>query len=363
MVELFWSFPGGSPLPVCSPAVQSEPPAPARPRVLTLDPREPDPGAVAQAARVLLAGGLVALPTETVYGLAGLADDAAAVARIDAAKGRPASNPLIAHASGTQAARALAARWPEAARALAEAFWPGPLTLVVPRAPHLPAALSAGLDSVAVRVPAHPVALAVLAAVGRPLAAPSANPAGRLSPTRAEHVLAGLGERVDLVLDAGPAPIGIESSVVDTRGERARLLRPGSLSLQQLRAVWPEIDAPDGTRDAQPAASPGMGSSHYAPRARLSVLGPAEWAREVGKAGEPPPGTALLGLLEEGRGGEEVSRRRFLPREPGAYAAALYGALHELDALGVDRIWVEAPPDCPEWDAVRDRLTRAAALR
>jgi L-threonylcarbamoyladenylate synthase len=308
---------------------------------------------------VLLSGDLVALPTETVYGLAGLADEAASVARIYAAKGRPAANPLIAHAADAAGAKALAAHWPAAAEALAAAFWPGPLTLVVPRAPHLPAALSAGLDTVALRVPDHPVAGALLALLGRPLAAPSANPAGRLSPTLAEHVVRGLGSRVALVLDAGPTPLGIESSVVDVSVEPARLLRPGSLSLGRLREVWPAIVAAGRTADDGPAASPGLGASHYAPRARLHILDAAEWSAQAARTGAPA-GAALLRLGDvcHAQGNE-----RALPREPEAYAAGLYAALHLLDVAGIEDIFVEAPPPEPEWDAVRDRLARAAAPR
>jgi L-threonylcarbamoyladenylate synthase len=318
-------------------------------RVLTVDPASPDPAAIAEAARVLREGGLVALPTETVYGLAALALDASAVARIFAAKGRPAQNPVIVHVADVAAARAVAERWPEAADRLAERFWPGPLTIVVPRGPAIPDLVTAGGPTVAVRVPSHPVALAVLRAVAAPLAAPSANRSMAVSPTTAQHVLETLGSRVDLILDAGPTTGGIESTVVQL--EPPAVLRPGLVTITELESVLGPL-----ARDAKHAIapSPGMMQRPYAPRARLEVCRDdaarvevllADGARVGWLAFDPQPSDALVIAMSG---------------EPREYAARLYAALHELDRAGVDRIVVAEPPQTDEWLGVRDRLTRAA---
>ncbi len=251
-------------------------------RVLTVDARAPDAAIIAEAVRVLRAGGLVAMPTETVYGLAARALDEHAVARVYAAKGRPAHHPLIAHVESEAQARVLAASWPAKASLVAKAFWPGPVTVVVDRAPDVPAAVSGGGPSIAIRAPAHPVALALLHALGEPVAAPSANRFQGLSPTTAEHVVKELGDAVDLVLDAGPCDAGIESTVVDLRGPHPRVLRPGALDLASLRQVLPDVEAPTGSvRDAEARASPGMEARHYAPRARLLLADTWEEARRI----------------------------------------------------------------------------------
>jgi L-threonylcarbamoyladenylate synthase len=240
------------------------------PRVVAVDARAPPPEIIADAVQVLRAGGLVAMPTETVYGLAARALDEEAVARVYAVKGRPPHHPLIAHVEGEEQARKLAASWPERASVLARAFWPGPLTVVVDRAAHVPAAVAGGGPSIAIRAPSHPVALALLHALGEPLAAPSANRFQGLSPTMAEHVVKQLGDAVDLVLDAGPCESGIESTVVDLRGGRPRILRPGALDLAALRRVLQDVEAPnESLRASEPRVSPGMEARHYAPRARL----------------------------------------------------------------------------------------------
>ncbi|MDF1501573.1 L-threonylcarbamoyladenylate synthase, partial [Roseisolibacter sp. H3M3-2] len=239
--------------------------------IRSVDPAAPDPAVLAEAAAVLRAGGLVAFPTETVYGLGAHALDADAVRRIFAAKGRPSYNPLIAHAADADGARALAAAWPDAAERLAAAFWPGPLTLVLPKRPHVPDALTAGLPAVAVRVPAHPVALALLRAAALPVAAPSANRFTELSPTTAAHVAKALGDRVDLIVDGGPAGVGIESTVVDLTGARPALLRPGPLGAEAIGAVLGETPTPGAVPDRvdAPRAAPGMVERHYAPRAEV----------------------------------------------------------------------------------------------
>jgi len=251
-------------------------------RLIVVDPESPQPDRIAAAAAVLRAGGLVAFPTETVYGLGADAFDAAAVARVFAAKGRPADDPIIVHVSGIDDLAGIAASIPPVAVRLAAAFWPGPLTIVVPRGPRVPDVVTAGLDSVAVRAPSHPVARALLAAAGTPIAAPSANPFGRTSPTTAAHVLADLGDRIDVVLDGGPAPVGVESTVVDCRADPPRVLRPGGVTLEALRRVVPGIlsgnsetaQGGEAAAGASPslARSPGMTPRHYAPRAPLVLV-------------------------------------------------------------------------------------------
>jgi len=346
------------------------------PRVLRVDPAALDTegarAAVAEAARVLRAGGLVAIPTETVYGLAADALDAAAVRRIFAAKGRPSFNPLIAHVADASAARALVAAWPREAAQLAELFWPGPLTLVLPKRPGVvPDEVTAGLPAVGVRVPAHPAALAVLAAAGVPLAAPSANRYTELSPTRAEHVVQALGAAVDLVLDGGPAGVGIESTVVDLTGVAGgsgppRVLRPGAVTAEALAAV---LGAPVGATPAPvagnvPRLAPGMVERHYAPRARVLAFGPEERgaaaARLAGERARRPGLRAGALLLAPWAEREPVDAAVLMPPDAAGYARRLYAELHALDAAGCDVALVERPPDGAEWAGVRDRLARAA---
>ena len=302
--------------------------------------------AIAQAAALLRAGKLVAFPTETVYGLGADALDAAAVAAIFAAKGRPPANPLIVHVGDIAQATALCA-WNDLAQRLAERFWPGPLTLVLPRREGVPDIVTAGGPTVALRMPAHPVALALLRAAGVPLAAPSANLSGQISSTRAEHVLAGLSGRIDAVLDAGPSPGGIESTVVGLVGG-ARLLRPGLLAPADIEAVTGPLLR---GAVAGPLPSPGMLDRHYAPRTSLIVARDA-WSRAT--AGE-----GLITHLPSPEPAPFVVAR--LPADPAGYAAGLYDALHRLDALNLVRLWAEAPPEGDDWLAIRDRLRRAGA--
>jgi L-threonylcarbamoyladenylate synthase len=329
-----------------------------------LDARDPADGrtaaAVAQAARALADGALVGMPTETVYGLAARADDDDAVAKIFAAKGRPADHPLIVHVPDVGSAQVFAADWPAVAQQLAARFWPGPLTLIVPRAPGIAGASAGGQDSIGLRCPSHPVAQALLReakALGVPgVAAPSANRFGRISPTRAAHVVEEFGDAL-LVLDGGDCAVGIESSIVDCSRGRPVLLRPGVLTRRQLEAA---AGQPLADRDdAAPRAS-GTLEAHYAPRAKLRLMaGPmlntalqmlegstlklAVYSRTV-------PAKAVRGL-----------RHRAMPSQATQAAHELFSALRELDAEGVHLIWVEEPPAEPEWDGVRDRLQRAAA--
>jgi L-threonylcarbamoyladenylate synthase len=330
-------------------------------QVLAVDPNAPDPAVLARAAAVLRGGGLVAFPTETVYGLGANALDAVAVGRIFTAKGRPAHNPLIVHVADEAAARAVVAEWPEAAARLAALFWPGPLTLVVPKAAAVPDVVTAGGPTVAVRVPSHPVALALLRSAGVPVAAPSANRSARLSPTRAEHVQRGLAGRIDLILDGGPTAGGIESTVLDVSSTRPRLLRPGLVEPAALEAViGPILPPPKAPTGPAPLPAPGLLPRHYAPRTPLECVEGSgrERVQELAAEGRRV-GWLTFGPPE----GAPPSRATVisLPAEPPGYAAGLYAALHALDELGLDRIVVGLPPDTGPWLAVRDRLRRACS--
>jgi L-threonylcarbamoyladenylate synthase len=317
----------------------------------------PDAAAIAEAAALLRAGRLVAFPTETVYGLGANALDPAAVGRIFAAKGRPSYNPLIVHVADMAAARALVTRWPDAAARLAERYWPGPLTLVLPKRPEVPDVVTAGLAAVGVRVPAHPVALALLRAAEVPVAAPSANRSTELSPTTAAHVRKSLGDRVDLVLDGGPTTVGIESTVVDLTGERPAILRPGRIGAAELAALVGPLAQGTHTAGEEPRRSPGQLDRHYAPRAALRVAASAQAATQM-IAEARAAGRHTGAVLWSFDGHADELRR--LPAEPGGYARQLYATLHALDEAGCNVIIVEAVPDDPAWAGVRDRLARAA---
>lgn len=292
---------------------------------------------IRRAAQLIRSGKLVAFPTETVYGLGANALDRNAVQRIYEAKGRPASSPLIVHVAEIAMAEALAAEWTAVARQLAARFWPGPLTLVVPKHSSVPNIVTAGLSAVGLRVPAHPIALRLMQLAKVPVAAPSANRFMQLSPTTAEHVRAGLGDRVDMILDGGPAQVGIESTVVSLTGERPVVLRPGIIELEELEAAtqtaWRDAESNIVTEAA--AESPGLHPRHYAPRTPFYVL-------SIGSA--PPEGRGCILAL---------------PENPSAYAARLYAALHEADKQGWDWIAVEEPPQGAAWTGIRDRLRRA----
>lgn len=340
--------------------------------VLRLDPLHPDEPALQRAAAVLHLNGLVAFPTETVYGLGAIATLPAAVERIFAAKGRPPHNPLIVHVPDVSRARALVGAWPPAAQRLADACWPGPLTLVLPRGRQIPDIVTGGGPTVAVRVPAHPVALALLRAVDAPLAAPSANRSSHISPTQAAHVLADLDGSIEMLLDAGATPGGIESTVVDLAVMPPRLLRPGLVTPERLREVLPNLDlgavshAAADTADAndgkRPPRSPGHIGRHYAPRARVECCCDDAAMRAIALF---TAGLRCACLL---CGAQSAARLAALPgikcvslpAEMHVYAAQLYATLRELDAAGPDVIVVELPPDTEAWLAVRDRLLRAA---
>ncbi|BBK40854.1 threonylcarbamoyl-AMP synthase [Allostella vacuolata] len=317
--------------------------------------REPEPAAIAQAARLLAAGELVGFPTETVYGLGGDATSDAAVARIFQAKGRPRFNPLIAHVHGLEAADRIARLDARAAR-IAARFWPGPLTLILSRragAGGVSLLATAGLDTVAVRIPAHPVALALLEAFGRPVAGPSANPSGRISPTTARHVADGLGAAVALILDGGDCRVGVESTVLDLSGPVPALLRPGGLARAELEAAL-GVDLRPAAPAGQPArpASPGQLLSHYAP-ARPVRLG----ATTVG-ADE-----ALLAFGPDQPAGAAITRQLSAAGDLAEAAANLFAHLRALDRPEVRAIAVQPIPETGLGEAINDRLRRAAAPR
>lgn len=330
------------------------------PRVLSIDPSHPDDGVLAEAAAVLRGGGLVAFPTETVYGLGANALDPVAVARIYSAKGRPPYNPIITHVASVDQARTLVTAWPQDADRLAAAFWPGPLTLVLPRHPRVPEIVTAGGPAVAVRLPAHPVARQLIEAAGLPIAAPSANRSSGVSPTTAEHVAKSLGARVDLILDAGPTEVGIESTVLDLTGDRPVLLRPGPIGPAELAALLGPLGEPKPVTDgSEPRPSPGLLDRHYAPHARVRLFPPHDRpAVERMLANALARGETVGGLLLTGElPGQHMLR---MPEDPAGYARALYAALHQLDDLGCDLVVIEAVPHGILWGGVRDRLVRAA---
>jgi L-threonylcarbamoyladenylate synthase len=351
-------------------------------RRLSVDPRDPAPSAIAEAAEALRAGSLVAFPTETVYGLGANALSASAVAAVFAAKERPATDPLIVHLASAADLFRVTAEVPPAALALADRFWPGPLTLIVPRRADVPAVVAAGLATIAVRVPAHPVAHAVIAASGLPVAAPSANRFSRPSPTTAAHVLADLDGRIDLVLDAGPTDIGVESTIVDCTGPAPVIRRAGGVTIDDLAAVAPSVTAADATASdpARPQIAPGQLLRHYAPRAAVTVYDGeagavvARLTREVrarvaggDRVGVLAPDEILAALAPAlaavgGRG--RVVVESLGPRADAAQAArALYAALRRHDDAGVDVIVAALPESAGLGAAVRDRLRRAAEGR
>ena len=334
---------------------------------IVLDPVEPPADALERGAEALRRGRLVAFPTETVYGLGGNALDPEAVARIYEAKGRPSTNPLILHVPDLTSARRWSGGWTEAAQRLAEAFWPGPLTLVLPRHTAVPAEVSGGLPTAALRVPAHPVALGLLRRVDFPVAAPSANPAGQVSPTTADHVMKGLRDRADLILDGGATPRGIESTVVSLTGEQPVLLRPGALPASEIEAVVGPLLRPGAAPGPHEAApSPGMQERHYAPRGEVILMDwdPHERERIARKArDEVNAGGQVGALLLRPLPGVPVHHPIPMPDDPAAYARLLYASLHGLDDLGCDLILVDPPSRDPSWEGVRDRLTRAARGR
>lgn len=343
-------------------------------RYIKVDPVNPEPEAVEEAARILRRGGLVAFPTETVYGLGANALDGRAVARIFEAKGRPQDNPLIVHVAGKEQVGSLAESVPASAKILMEAFWPGPLTLVLPVGGAVPGEVTAGLSTVAVRMPAHPVALALIRAAGVPVAAPSANISGRPSPTTAEHVLRDLGGRIEAVLDGGPAGVGVESTVLDLTAPVPLVLRPGGVTLEELREALGAVEIDPAAAAGFPAGekprSPGMKYTHYAPRAPLLLVEgrPEAVAAKIMElaSGQRAMGKRV-GILSYA-GGEDFSSAGEVVLagrrdKPETVAAELYAALRRFDELDVDVILAGGLDERGVGLAVMDRLRKAAGGR
>jgi len=321
--------------------------------------------AVLRATELLRAGEVVALPTETVYGLAANALDPGAVSRIYEIKGRPAHNPIIVHVASVDMAKKCVTRWPALADKLAKAFWPGPLTLVLPRAQAIPEIVTAGGPTVGVRWPNHPFTQAVIRECGFPLAAPSANPASRVSPTTAAHVLEDLGSRLRLIVDGGPSQMGIESTVLDLTVEPPRVLRPGMIHEESLRAAMGNLQP--STFNLQPSTlrSPGLLRKHYAPKAELLVLNWRDAADLKSQIANRKSQIANCHIIAHNRvpsragfGGVSV-----IPHDAAAFGRAIYAELRRCDDAGADLIVVESPPDTAEWRAIADRLARAAAAQ
>ena len=319
--------------------------------------------AVRRAAELLRAGEVVALPTETVYGLAANALGENAVAKIFQIKGRPANNPIIIHVACYEMAKRCVKKFPAVAEKLAESFWPGPLTLVLPRAENIPVIVTAGGGTVGIRWPSHPFIQAVIRECGFPLAAPSANLSNRVSPTNAEHVRQQLGGKIPLIVDGGQSQVGIESTVLDLTVSPPRILRPGMIHAESLAAVAGNIQHSTVNSQQSTLRSPGMLAKHYSPKAKLLVL---NWR----DAADLQSGLVTRHLspvtchviahstipADANLGGVSV-----MPRDAAAFARALYAELHRCDEAGAKLIVVEAPPEAPEWSGIADRLRRAAA--
>lgn len=330
-------------------------------RLLRVDPANIDPAIIAEAATILKRGGLVAFPTETVYGLGADATNALAVDAIFSTKGRPSYNPLIVHVRNVTEAMGCVTAWPTSAQTLAQRFWPGPLTIVLPKHPRIPDIVSASLPTVGVRVPSHPVALALLYATELPIAAPSANRSMELSPTTGGHVAASFGDAAGMILDAGPVSVGIESTVIDLSAAVPTILRPGMISVDDLERVLGHVTIAStalGADEARP--SPGMMDRHYSPSARLVVS-------------RSPGLDAILDATsaERARGLEPVVLARSaiapgaftvwsMPESAAEYARVLYSTLHRVDAEGYAVVVIEALPEGSEWAGLRDRVSRAA---
>ena len=292
-------------------------------------------GTIIRAAAVLRSGGLVAFPTETVYGLGADATNAAAVRKIFAVKGRPSTNPLICHVPDAEVAQRYTAAWPQEATTLADRFWPGPLTLVLPKTDQIPHDVTAGRGTVALRAPDHALTLMLLRILDRPLAGPSANKSSHVSPTTAQHVRDELGDEVDMILDGGACEVGIESTVLDLSAGRPAILRPGGVTREQIEALIGPVDVFTGSADPSiSAASPGQQEKHYAPRTPAFRFESADRARVNG---------AILNV----------------DGDAATYARTFYARLRELDSAAPPAIYIEMPPEDPQWTAVRDRIIRA----
>jgi len=321
--------------------------------------------AVNRAVEFLCAGEVVALPTETVYGLAANAFDEKAVAKIFQIKGRPAHNPVIVHIAGIEMAKRCVNHWPGRADKLAKAFWPGPLTLVLPRAKEVPDLVTAGGATVGVRWPAHPFIQTVIRRCNFPLAAPSANLSSRISPTNAEHVRKQLGGKIPLIVDGGQAQVGIESTVLDLSVSPPQVLRPGMIHAESLAAVCGQVQSSRFKVQSFDSTlrSPGLLKKHYSPKAKLVVL---NWhddsdLRSQLSTRNSQPATCFVIAHTHIPSAETFARVSVIPRDAEAFARAIYAELHRCDEAGAGLIIVEAPPALPEWSGIADRLKRAAA--
>jgi L-threonylcarbamoyladenylate synthase len=319
--------------------------------------------AVRRAAELLRDGQVVALPTETVYGVAANALDEKAVAEIFRIKGRPTHNPIIVHVVSNEMAQACVTKWPALAEKFSRAFWPGPLTLVLPRAEKIPDNVTAGGATVGVRWPSHPFMQAVIRECGFPLAAPSANLSSQISPTNAEHVRAQLDDKISLIVDGGQSQVGIESTVLDLTVSPPGILRPGMIHAESLAAVAGNIEHRTPNTEHRTFRSPGLLAKHYSPKAKLVVL---NWHDDAGLQSQIRNSQFAIRncfiiahtKIPAGFGAENVS---VIPHDAEAFARALYAELHRCDAAGAKLIVVESPPDLPEWSGIADRLRRAAA--
>jgi L-threonylcarbamoyladenylate synthase len=330
--------------------------------ILRTDTPELFQTAVQRAAELLRAGQLVALPTETVYGLAANALDSSAVARIFEIKGRPTHNPIIVHVASREMARTCVSAWPALAEKLGRSFWPGPLTLVLPRSKAIPEIVTAGGPTVGIRWPSHPFMQAVIRECGFPLAAPSANLSNQLSPTNAAHVQKSLGEKILLIIDGGQSQVGIESTVLDLTVTPPRLLRPGMIHEETLLAVSGELILGFGDSE-ELLKSPGQLKKHYSPKARLEVL---SWQSDKELRGQVSSLKLELSKVNvvahtQIPSGEGFARISVIPHDPEAFARALYAELHQCDEEGAEVIIVESVPETDEWRGISDRLRRAAS--
>ncbi len=327
-------------------------------QIIAIDPNAPDPDIIRQAAAILRSGGLVAFPTETVYGLGADATNSEAVRKIFEAKGRPQTNPLIVHCESVdRIRRECVTAWPDDARKLAEAFWPGPFTMILPKSDRIPRETTAGMAFVGVRIPANAVARALIAAADRPIAAPSANRSNQLSPTRAEHVANDLGDRIGLILDAGPCSAGVESTVLDISGSVPIVLRPGPIRAEEISAVLdkPVHSSDDVISEERARVAPGQSRLHYSPRKPLRIVPYGEI--------DDNPSVACLVLGETAGTGDSLTR--IVLNDAPMAERRLYDILHQWDrepSIRSIRVVFAPGTDSPAWAAVRDRLRRAASL-
>jgi L-threonylcarbamoyladenylate synthase len=321
--------------------------------------------AVRRATEFLRAGEVVALPTETVYGLAANALDEKAVAKIFQIKGRPANNPIIVHVADNEMAKRCVKNWPELADKFSKSFWPGPLTIVLPRAKEIPDIVVAGGETVGIRWPSHPFIQAVIRECDFPLAAPSANLSNQISPTNAEHVRKSLGGKIPLIVDGGQSQVGIESTVLDLNANPPQILRPGMIHAESLAAVCGEVQGPKSKIQSPDSAlrSPGLLKRHYSPKAKLVVLNwrdDADLKSQIANRKSQIQNCHVI-VHTKIPSDEDFSGVSVIPHDAEAFARAIYAELHRCDGAGADLIIVEAPPDLPEWSGIADRLRRASA--